>query len=95
MWVYGSIWDASSWATENGKYKADYHYQPFIGRYANFKVKGCSPDATSCKAPSVSTRNSGGLTGQQNAAMEWVQSNYLVYDYCSDPNRDHSQTPEC
>ncbi|XP_022152860.1 probable xyloglucan endotransglucosylase/hydrolase protein 32, partial [Momordica charantia] len=24
MWVYGSIWDASSWATEDGKYKADY-----------------------------------------------------------------------
>ncbi|PKI35446.1 hypothetical protein CRG98_044161 [Punica granatum] len=24
MWLYGSIWDASSWATEDGKYKADY-----------------------------------------------------------------------
>ncbi|KAK6144332.1 hypothetical protein DH2020_021152 [Rehmannia glutinosa] len=42
MWVYGSIWDASSWATENGKYKADYNYQPFVGKYNNFKISGCN-----------------------------------------------------
>lgn len=30
LWLYGSIWDASSWATENGKYRADYRYQPFV-----------------------------------------------------------------
>ncbi|PKI64593.1 hypothetical protein CRG98_015025 [Punica granatum] len=95
MWVYGSIWDASDWATENGKYKADYQYQPFIGRYKNFKLKGCSPDDSSCKAPSVAPQRSGGLTAQQNAAMEWVQSSYLVYDYCQDPSRDHTQIPEC
>ncbi|XP_010267216.1 PREDICTED: probable xyloglucan endotransglucosylase/hydrolase protein 32 [Nelumbo nucifera] len=96
MWVYGSIWDASSWATEDGKYKADYHYQPFIGRYTNFKISGCSSSSPAwCRPVSASPNPSGGLSGQQYSAMRWVQSNYLVYDYCKDPRRDHSQTPEC
>ncbi|KAK2978725.1 hypothetical protein RJ640_015256 [Escallonia rubra] len=96
MWVYGSIWDASSWATEDGKYKADYSYQPFVGKYSNFKVGGCTASASaSCQPPSGSPSGSGGLSRQQYAAMAWAQRNYKVYDYCRDPRRDHTQTPEC
>ncbi|KAF2321743.1 hypothetical protein GH714_002040 [Hevea brasiliensis] len=96
MWVYGSIWDASSWATEDGKYKADYSYQPFIGRYQNFKIGGCTANApATCRPPSASPSVSGGLSQQQYSAMEWVQKNYLAYDYCADPKRDHTETPEC
>ncbi|KAB5540638.1 hypothetical protein DKX38_013612 [Salix brachista] len=96
MWVYGSIWDASSWATEDGKYRADYNYQPFIGRYRNFKIGGCAAEGpASCRPPSASPSGSGGLSQQQQSGMEWVQRNYLVYDYCRDWKRDHTQTPEC
>ncbi|VVA34236.1 PREDICTED: xyloglucan [Prunus dulcis] len=98
MWAYGSIWDASTWATEDGKYKADYSYQPFVGRYNNFKLGGCTadgPTTTSCQPPSASPSGATGLSQQQYSAMEWVQRNYLVYDYCRDPKRDHTQTPEC
>lgn len=96
MYVYGSIWDASSWATEDGKYKADYQYQPFVGRYTNFKLGGCTADeSVSCRPPSASASGSTGLSQQQYLAMEWAQKNYLVYDYCRDPKRDHTFTPEC
>ncbi|KAG9441825.1 hypothetical protein H6P81_017679 [Aristolochia fimbriata] len=96
MWVYGSIWDASSWATEDGKVKADYSYQPFVGRYSNFVVVGCSAYASlSCRPPSASPYPSGGLTSQQTQAMLWTQKRYMVYNYCSDSKRDHSRTPEC
>ncbi|KAK8596515.1 hypothetical protein V6N12_065001 [Hibiscus sabdariffa] len=96
MWVYGSIWDASSWATENGRYKADYNFQPFVGRYTNFRVSGCTADGpASCRPPSASPSGSGSLSRQQVSAMNWVQSNYLVYDYCHDPKRDRTQIPEC
>ncbi|KAI4383782.1 hypothetical protein MLD38_009582 [Melastoma candidum] len=96
MWVYGSIWDASSWATEDGKYKADYQYEPFIGLYKGFTVAGCSSDSpSSCRAPSASKSRSGGLSRRQGMAMDWVQGNYMVYDYCKDPTRDHTLTPEC
>ncbi|RLN19466.1 putative xyloglucan endotransglucosylase/hydrolase protein 32 [Panicum miliaceum] len=32
MWAYGSIWDASDWATDGGRYRADYRYQPLVAR---------------------------------------------------------------
>ncbi|KAI4371312.1 hypothetical protein MLD38_019562 [Melastoma candidum] len=96
MWVYGSIWDASSWATEDGKYKADYRYQPFRARYTNFKASGCTAYApATCRPVSASPYPSGGLTGDQNRAMQWAQANHLAYDYCKDYKRDHSLTPEC
>ncbi|CAL5200233.1 unnamed protein product [Lathyrus oleraceus] len=98
MYVYGSIWDASSWATENGKYKANYTYQPFIGRYKDFKLQGCRTGSasSSCRPLSASPSGYGGrLSPQQNVAMQWVQKNYLVYDYCRDHTRDHTRTPEC
>ncbi|CAI9768543.1 unnamed protein product [Fraxinus pennsylvanica] len=96
MWVYGSIWDASSWATENGKYKADYQYQPFVGRYNNFKITGCkASNGASCRPVAGSPYGSSGLSRQQYAAMWWVQGNYKVYDYCQDSRRDHRLTPEC
>lgn len=96
MSVYGSIWDASSWATDDGKYKADYRYQPFTGKYRNFRTSGCPDNGpASCRPLSASPSGNGGLSLQQVSAMNWVQQNYLVYDYCRDPTRDHSLTSEC
>ncbi|VYS59384.1 unnamed protein product [Arabidopsis thaliana] len=96
MWVYGSIWDASDWATENGRIKADYRYQPFVAKYKNFKLAGCTADSSSsCRPPSPAPMRNRGLSRQQMAALTWAQRNFLVYNYCHDPKRDHTQTPEC
>ncbi|KAJ0963570.1 hypothetical protein J5N97_028692 [Dioscorea zingiberensis] len=95
MWVYGSIWDASSWATEDGKYQADYRYQPFMARLSNFIVHGCSAYASALCRPVWPSRYGRGLSARQAMAMGWVQRNFLVYDYCRDSKRDHSLTPEC
>ncbi|KAG5126170.1 hypothetical protein JHK82_027005 [Glycine max] len=96
MWLYGSIWDASSWATEDGKYKADYRYQPFVAKYTNFRAGGCSAYASRrCRPVSASPYRSGGLTRRQYWAMRWVQKYHMVYNYCQDPKRDHRLTPEC
>ncbi|CAL1399302.1 unnamed protein product [Linum trigynum] len=96
MWVYGSIWDASDWATDDGKYKTDYTYQPFVSQYKNFRLAGCSSSATPhCRPVSASPYQSGGLSKKQLMAMRWVQKNRMVYHYCMDTTRDHSLTPEC
>ncbi|KAB2006943.1 hypothetical protein ES319_D11G382700v1 [Gossypium barbadense] len=96
MWLYGSIWDASSWATEDGKYKADYNYQPFVAKFTSFKAGGCSAySSPRCRPVSASPLRSGRLTMQQYKAMKWVQRYHLVYDYCKDPKRNHALTPEC
>ncbi|KAH7663039.1 Xyloglucan:xyloglucosyl transferase protein [Dioscorea alata] len=85
MWVYGSIWDASSWATEGGKYKVNYDYQPFMSKLTKFIIG----------VPASASPSGFGLSSKQYEAMQWVQSNYMIYDYCKDYSRDHSLTPEC
>ncbi|CAN0926948.1 Probable xyloglucan endotransglucosylase/hydrolase protein 32 [Linum grandiflorum] len=96
MWAYGSIWDASDWATDDGKYKADYKYQPFVSKYRRFVTAGCPNDAPPrCPSVSASPYRSGGLTERQITTMRWVQKHRMVYHYCMDTTRDHSLTPEC
>uniref|UniRef100_M0ZV58 xyloglucan:xyloglucosyl transferase n=1 Tax=Solanum tuberosum TaxID=4113 RepID=M0ZV58_SOLTU len=96
VYVYGSVWDASSWATVDGRIKVNYRYQPFIGKYNNFKIGGCiTNENPSCRLPSGCPSRVGGLSRQQSDTMEWVQRNYKVYDYCRDPQRDRTHTPEC
>ncbi|KAH7424961.1 hypothetical protein KP509_11G034100 [Ceratopteris richardii] len=41
MSIYGTIWDASSWATEGGKYKVDYNLAPFVATYKELVLHGC------------------------------------------------------
>ncbi|KAG5599131.1 hypothetical protein H5410_030501 [Solanum commersonii] len=87
MYVYGSVWDASSWATVDGRIKANYRY---------YKNCGCiTNDNPSCHLPFGSLPRVGELSRQQSNAMESVQRNYKVYDYCRDPQRDRTHTPEC
>ncbi|PKA59428.1 putative xyloglucan endotransglucosylase/hydrolase protein 32 [Apostasia shenzhenica] len=95
MWVYGSIWDASSWATDDGKYRADYRFQPFVARFTRFVAGGCTAFSPPWCRAAPSSPSGFGLSPRQSAAMRWAQSRSLVYDYCRDPTRDNSLTPEC
>ncbi|CAL5086739.1 unnamed protein product [Urochloa decumbens] len=95
MWVYGSIWDASDWATDDGRHRADYSYQPFVAHLDRFVIAGCSVAAPPACRPVPASPAGAGLTAQQYAAMRWAQQAHMVYYYCNDFRRDHSLTPEC
>uniref|UniRef100_A0A0E0K7M9 Xyloglucan endotransglucosylase/hydrolase n=1 Tax=Oryza punctata TaxID=4537 RepID=A0A0E0K7M9_ORYPU len=97
MWAYGSIWDASDWATDGGRFKSDYRYQPFVSRYTDLKIAGCEAAApASCRpVQSSPSGDTGGLSAQQNAAMSWAQQRSMVYYYCQDYSRNHANYPEC
>ncbi|OAY63597.1 putative xyloglucan endotransglucosylase/hydrolase protein 32 [Ananas comosus] len=95
MWVYGSIWDASSWATDDGRYRADYRYQPFVAHFTGFMIGGCTAFAPESCRPVPASPAGSGLSPQQFTAMQWAQNNYMVYNYCQDYKRDRSLTPEC
>jgi xyloglucan:xyloglucosyl transferase len=98
MWAYGSIWDASDWATDGGRYKADYRYQPFVSGYQGFRIAGCYPDSSpeTCHPVPASPGKGEGLSAQQSAAMQWAQqTSIMVYNYCQDPTRNHALYPEC
>ncbi|KAL3624020.1 hypothetical protein CASFOL_032836 [Castilleja foliolosa] len=92
MWVYGSIWDASEWATAGGKYKANYAYQPFIAKYKDFKIVGCKAAQPNCKKK-YPFRS--GLSPKQYQIMMIAQKHHMIYNYCNSSSRDPNLTPEC
>ncbi|CAN6286019.1 unnamed protein product [Urochloa humidicola] len=101
MWAYGSIWDASDWATDGGRYRADYRYQPFVAGFQGFRIAGCeaaapAPSTTCRPVPASPAGTTTGLSSQQQAAMRWAQqSSIMVYYYCNDRTKDRALYPEC
>ncbi|KAL3682648.1 hypothetical protein R1sor_000670 [Riccia sorocarpa] len=103
MSLYATIWDASRWATDGGRYRVDYQYQPFTATYANFIVKRCSSYSFSMTISQdlctsvFNISNPSQLTEKQQEALKWVQLNHRVYSYCTDIGRypDMTEIPEC
>jgi xyloglucan:xyloglucosyl transferase len=95
MWAYGSIWDASDWATDGGRYRADYRYQPFLAGFRAFRTAGCEAAASAGCRPVPASPAGAGLSVQQRDAMRWAQQRSMVYYYCQDYTKDHSLYPEC
>ncbi|KAH9329121.1 hypothetical protein KI387_001229 [Taxus chinensis] len=97
MSVYATLWDASSWATDGGKYKANYTYAPFLSTYTNFQTIGCNDKDDDCsKVLLDQCLVSPNLTKQQILALQYVRKNYMTYDYCQDLQRyPKGSMPEC
>ncbi|KAF7103411.1 hypothetical protein CFC21_104403 [Triticum aestivum] len=109
MRLYSSLWNADDWATQGGRVKTDWSHAPFSASYRGFKADACVVTAGGrprCSA-SIGTEVAPGtgavgewynqeldLTRQQR--MRWVQSNYMIYNYCTDPKRVAKGVPaEC
>ena len=110
MRLYSSLWNADDWATQGGRVKTDWSHAPFSASYRGFRADACVVAAggrTRCGA-SVGTDEATGtgaaagdwynqeldLTRQQR--MRWVQSKYMIYNYCTDPKRFPQGLPaEC
>ncbi|CAI0558042.1 unnamed protein product [Linum tenue] len=89
MKLYGSLWNADDWATRGGSVKTDWSKAPFTASFKTYTADGC-PDKT---APWYSSKQIGGDDLKQ---MQWVQKNYMIYNYCDDVNRFHGSLPaEC
>ncbi|WVZ61336.1 hypothetical protein U9M48_011234 [Paspalum notatum var. saurae] len=41
MAVYATIWDGSTWATDNGRYKVNYKRGPFTADFSDLVLRGC------------------------------------------------------
>ena len=109
MRLYSSLWNADDWATQGGRVKTDWSHAPFSASYRGFKADACvvTADGKPHCGASVGTEVAPGtgaagewynqeldLTRQQR--MRWVQSNYMIYNYCTDPKRVAKGVPaEC
>ncbi|MBA0608582.1 hypothetical protein Godav_020780 [Gossypium davidsonii] len=101
MRIYSSLWNADDWATRGGLVKTDWTLAPFTASYRNFNADACvwSNGASSCKSTATST-NSAWFSQEMDSAkqqrLQWVQKNYMIYNYCNDANRfPQGLPPEC
>ncbi|CAI0466313.1 unnamed protein product [Linum tenue] len=97
MSIHSSLWNADDWATQGGRVKADWTKAPFVASYKNFKAEACiwnpSSASSACSPGAWQTQ---GLDAAGRNRIRWVQSKYLIYNYCTDRKRFPQGVPvEC
>ncbi|KAL0329384.1 UNVERIFIED_CONTAM: putative xyloglucan endotransglucosylase/hydrolase protein 30 [Sesamum radiatum] len=103
MSVYATIWDGSSWATDGGKEKVNYKYEPFVTEFKELVLEGCIVDPTEQILSSNCTDNIAELmakdysniTSDGRKSMKWFREKYMYYSYCYDNIRYPVPPPEC
>ncbi|THU56294.1 hypothetical protein C4D60_Mb11t15760 [Musa balbisiana] len=106
MSVYATIWDGSTWATGNGKYKVNYKYEPFVSDFSDLVLRGCRADpiqqVDSAAARRCAEANDELLaadfalmTPKKRAAMRRFRERYMTYSFCYDTNRYPVAFPDC
>ncbi|XP_004513237.1 probable xyloglucan endotransglucosylase/hydrolase protein 28 [Cicer arietinum] len=101
MTLYATIWDASNWATNGGKYKVNYKYAPYVAEFTDFVLHGCSVNpidhvTTNCdNTAQISDNVSFGVTPLEKIKMENFRLKHMTYSYCYDRIRYKVPLPEC
>ncbi|KAI3729031.1 hypothetical protein L6452_17677 [Arctium lappa] len=108
MSLYATIWDASDWATDGGKYPVNYKYAPFVASLGELKIEGCmaqntsSPTAAECSKNAtfsssnrVEGTNYAKLSKQQMVGLNWARRKHMFYSYCKDTKRYKTLPAEC
>ncbi|KAB1204222.1 putative xyloglucan endotransglucosylase/hydrolase protein 23 [Morella rubra] len=97
MKIYSSLWNADNWATRGGLVKTNWAEAPFTASYKNFDDSNACVSywgtSTSCNSGSTQSNPSNNdwywqtLDDGEQGQMEWVQENYMIYNYCKDEKR--------
>ena len=105
MKIHSSLWNADDWATRGGLVKTDWTQAPFTASYRNFNANACvwTSGTSSCSSSSSPASTSGSnawLSEEMDSAsqerLNWVQKNYMIYNYCTDTKRfPQGLPPEC
>ncbi|KAL3744074.1 hypothetical protein ACJRO7_013343 [Eucalyptus globulus] len=103
MRIFSSLWNADDWATRGGLVKTDWTQAPFTASYRNFNADNAcvsSSGSSSCTSSSSSSDGNAWLAEELDSTsqerLKWVQSNYMIYNYCSDAKRfPQGFPPEC
>ncbi|XP_024986488.1 probable xyloglucan endotransglucosylase/hydrolase protein 30 [Cynara cardunculus var. scolymus] len=102
MSSYATIWDASSWATNGGRHKVDYQFEPFTCEFRDLVLQGCPVDPTDATSTNcldaideLESSEFATITPRQRQAKKWFREKYMYYSYCYDRLRYPSPLPEC
>ncbi|XP_058079534.1 probable xyloglucan endotransglucosylase/hydrolase protein 28 [Magnolia sinica] len=102
MSLYATIWDGSNWATSGGRYKVNYKYAPYIAKFSNLVLRGCtvdpiehSPTCDGGKNGLNALSETAKMSSEQKLKMEEFRKKYMTYTYCYDRKRYPVLLPEC
>ncbi|QCD89489.1 probable xyloglucan endotransglucosylase/hydrolase protein 27 [Vigna unguiculata] len=100
MTLYATIWDASDWATNGGKYRVNYKYAPYVAEFSDLVLHGCAVDpiehVTKCDSSfQDSEAEPSGITPAQRTKMDNFRLKHITYSYCYDTVRYKVPPPEC
>lgn len=99
MTLYATIWDASDWATNGGKYRVNYKYAPYVAKFSDLVLHGCAVDPIEHAAKCDKSQSSGavpsGVTTSQRIKMENFRKKHMTYSYCYDKTRYKAPPSEC
>ncbi|CAI9095297.1 OLC1v1031215C1 [Oldenlandia corymbosa var. corymbosa] len=103
MSLYATIWDASSWATNGGREKVDYKYEPFSSEFRDLVLEGCIVDpleqisSTNCtdRVARLMAQRFAEISPEGRKSMKWFREKYMYYSYCYDNLRYSVPPPEC
>ncbi|CAL5213951.1 unnamed protein product [Lathyrus oleraceus] len=99
MTLYATIWDASDWATNGGKYRVNYKYAPYVAKFSDLVLHGCAVDpiehVASCDTAQTSESIPSRVTPLQRLKMESFRKKHMTYSYCYDKIRYKAPPTEC
>ncbi|KAJ7942826.1 Xyloglucan endotransglucosylase/hydrolase [Quillaja saponaria] len=95
MTLYATIWDASNWATNGGKYRVNYKYAPYIAEFSDLILHGCSVDPIEHISKCDNAQIPSGVTPIQRTKMENFRKKHMTYSYCYDRVRYKVPPSEC
>ncbi|KAM0008050.1 putative xyloglucan:xyloglucosyl transferase [Helianthus debilis subsp. tardiflorus] len=96
MTLYATIWDASEWATNGGKYKVNYKYAPYVAEFSNFVLHGCTVDPIELMSLQCDPEtNVDSIIPMERIKMESFRKNHMKYSYCHDKIRYTTPPSEC
>ncbi|KAI7748493.1 hypothetical protein M8C21_009375 [Ambrosia artemisiifolia] len=96
MTLYATIWDASEWATNGGKYKVNYKYAPYVAEFSNFVLHGCTADPIELMSLQCDPETSfESVIPMERIKMESFRKNHMKYSYCHDKIRYKTPPSEC
>ncbi|KAJ6354310.1 hypothetical protein OIU76_003209 [Salix suchowensis] len=101
MRIYSTLWNADDWATRGGLVKTDWSQAPFTASYTSFNasnacvwINGASSCDTNNFSPPASLSED--LDSTNLDKLQWVQTNSMIYNYCTDAKRfPQGFPPEC
>ncbi|KAK7310844.1 hypothetical protein RJT34_08605 [Clitoria ternatea] len=100
MTLSATIWDASDWATNGGKYRVNYKYAPYVAKFSDLILHGCAVDPIEHVAHCDSIQGSEALvpsrvTQVQRTRMEKFWLKHITYSCYYDKQRYEVPPPEC